>query len=97
MYGGGGPVLFQKCAFMVLQLVEYYMDRFTRADMGLMAVLSRSIWLRRNKFIFENIFTHPQQVYKDSVDSLDDFQKCNVQDEVGITSHGELPQAIHGW
>jgi hypothetical protein len=49
------------------------MDRFTKAEMGLMAVLSRSIWLRRNKFIFENIFTHPQQVYKDPGDSLDDF------------------------
>lgn len=59
--------------FFFLQLVEYCMDRFTKAEMGLMSIFSRSIWLRRNKFIFENIFTHPQQVYNDSVDSLDDF------------------------
>jgi hypothetical protein len=64
---GGGSVLFQKCAFMgdsFLQVVDNCMDRFTKEDLGLMTVISRRIWLRRNKFIFENNFTHPQVVYK---------------------------------
>jgi hypothetical protein len=59
---GGGSVIFQKSAFLgntFMQLVEFCLDQLNTEDMGLMVVLSCGIWLRRNKLIFESIFTHP--------------------------------------
>jgi hypothetical protein len=88
---GGGSVLFQKCAFMgdsFLQLVDYCIDQFTKADMSLMTIISRRIWLRRNKFIFENNFTHPHMVFKEAVDSLDEFFRYNSKEEESVNING---------
>jgi hypothetical protein len=52
---GGGLVIFQKCAFLgdtFMQLVEFCLDRLNTEELSLMAVISRRIWLRRNKFVF---------------------------------------------
>jgi hypothetical protein len=60
-----------------MQLVEFCLDRFSNDDMCLMAVLSRRIWLRMKKFIFESTFTPPQVVYQDTVISFEEYRRYN--------------------
>jgi len=59
---GGGSMIFQKCAFngeTIMQFMEFCMDRMRAEELNLMVVIAMRIWLRRNKFIFESLFTHP--------------------------------------
>jgi hypothetical protein len=72
-----------------MQLLEYCIERFSSEDLDLMAVISRRIWLRRNPFIFDNIFTPPQTVFKESMKSLDDFRKYNKKEEAFVIYGGE--------
>jgi hypothetical protein len=86
-------VQFQKCSFMgdnFIQLVEYCIERFSSEDLDLKAVISRRIWLRRNQFIFDNIFTSPQTVFKEFMESLDDFRRYNKKDEELVIYGGIL-------
>jgi hypothetical protein len=56
---GCGPKFFQKSyswGATCMEIVEGFMDRFRGEDMGLMAVLARRIWLRRNTLVFEGFF-----------------------------------------
>ncbi len=83
---GGGSILFQKSYFMgdnFMQFMEYSMDRFSKEDVGLLATIARRIWLRRNKFIFENLFTPPQVVYKEASDAYSDYCRVHLQEEHG--------------
>jgi hypothetical protein len=70
-----------------MQLVEFCLDRFSIEDMELMAVLSRRIWLRRNKFIFDSIFTHPQVIFSEAVALLDEYRMCNRREDELNTSN----------
>jgi hypothetical protein len=80
---GGGSMIFQKCAFLgdtFMQLVEFCLDRLNSEEFSLMAVISRRIWLRRNKFIFESLFTHPRVVFNEAVSSLEEYRRFNSRD-----------------
>ncbi|XP_062147743.1 uncharacterized protein LOC133856702 [Alnus glutinosa] len=88
---GGGTLIFQKTVFVgetFMQLVEFCMGRFSIRDMELMAVLSRRIWLRRNKFIFESIFTPPQVIFSEAVALIDEYRRYNKREDEPITSDG---------
>jgi hypothetical protein len=50
----------------------------------------RRIWFRRNKFVFDKIFTHPPVVFKEAVDSLEDFRRYNRRDKETMNSNGVL-------
>jgi ribonuclease HI len=41
-----------------------------------MAVISRRIWLRRNSWVFEGVFAHPDNVMNDSISAQDDYRRC---------------------
>jgi len=69
-----------------MQLMEYCIERFSSEDLDLMAVISRRIWLRRNHFIFDNIFTPPQTVFKES---LDDICRYNKKEEAFVIYGGD--------
>ncbi|XP_042980109.1 uncharacterized protein LOC122310294 [Carya illinoinensis] len=50
-------------------------------------IVARSIWLRRNKLLFEGSFLHPNQVLKQASQSLEDFKDAVVdmpQNRIGI-------------
>jgi hypothetical protein len=55
--------------------------------MELMVVLSRRIWLRRNRFIFESIFTHPQVVFTKAVALLDEYHRYNRRQDEHIINN----------
>lgn len=40
-------------------------------------MVARGVWFRRNKWLFEAIFIHPNEVYKSAVVSLEEFRICN--------------------
>jgi hypothetical protein len=87
----GRSVIVQKCAFMgdsFMQLMEYCMDRLSIEDMGIMVVLSRKIWLMRNKFIFENIFAQPHVVFNEAVESLEEYRRYNRREEEQVNLGG---------
>jgi hypothetical protein len=44
-------------------LFVYCMERSSLADLDLMSVVARRIWLRRNALVFEERFDHPNVVY----------------------------------
>jgi ribonuclease HI len=92
-------VPFQKYSFMednFMQLMEYCIERFSSEDLDLMAVISRRIWLRRNHFIFDNIFTPPQTVFKES---LDDICRYNKKEEAFVIYGGDSSShlLLKGW
>jgi hypothetical protein len=45
-----------------------------------MAIISRRIWLRRKRLAFEGVFTQPSDVFKEVVNSLADFKRCNSRE-----------------
>jgi hypothetical protein len=99
---GEGFILFQKSSFMgenFMQFMEYCMDRFSKEDVGLLATIARRIWLRRNKFIFENFFTHPQVVYKEAYEAYGNYCRVHLQEEHGghIREVTEPPVALTNW
>jgi hypothetical protein len=77
-----------------MQLMEYCIERFSSEDLDLMAVISWRIWLRRNQFIFYNIFTPPQTIFKESMESLDDFRRYNKKEEELVIYGGETSSHI---
>jgi hypothetical protein len=99
---GSGSMIFQKCAFngdTIMQFMEFCMDRLRAEDLNLMAVIARRIWLRRNKFIFEFLFTHPGIIFSKAMDHLEEYQRCNKKEY--IYSSGDLmphlPWLRTGW
>jgi hypothetical protein len=61
-------------------LFEHCMERFDRKDLALMAVVARRISLRRNAYVFEGKFDHPNGLYLEAVASLDEFRRCNLKE-----------------
>jgi hypothetical protein len=69
------------------------MGRFNREELSLFAVLSRGIWLRGNRFIFEGDFTPPNVILTDASKSLEDFKRCWNVAKV-LMQNGESTPAI---
>jgi hypothetical protein len=42
---------------------EDCLQRFSKENLELLAVLARGIWFRKNKYVFEGVLTHPDEVY----------------------------------
>lgn len=59
-------------------------ERLTEEDFDLMACLARQIWLRRNKMVFEDKFSHPKLVFKAACDQLE-FHKQACQGVQGVS------------
>jgi hypothetical protein len=60
---------FQKFCFAgadFQSLFAYCMERCTKDELDLMATTARRIWLRRNAWIFEQRFEHPDIVYSEA-------------------------------
>jgi hypothetical protein len=79
--------------------MEFCMNQLRAEDLNLMAVIARRIWLWRNKFIFESLFTHPQIIVSEALAHLEEYQRCNKKED--ILSSGDLmphpPRPRTGW
>jgi hypothetical protein len=40
------------------------------------------IWFRRNTYVFEDVFTHPDEVYATAVESLREYKFCKQSDQI---------------
>jgi ribonuclease HI len=76
-------------------LVAYCVERGTKEELELMAVIARRIWLRRNAWLFERRFDHPNTVYNEALRSLVEFKRCNIKEQESSVSVGrEEAQSI---
>jgi hypothetical protein len=77
---GGDSSPFHKCASQgvhFMQVFDHCMGRFNREELCLFVVVSRGIWLHRNRFIFEGKFTPPNVVFSEASKSLEEFIRCH--------------------
>jgi len=82
---GCGPILFQKCPSMFIDMVELVSFLFNRLNDDLLSLtiaVFRSIWLRRNKLIFEEQFSSPMTVFKEASKFFEDFKKVNMKEHL---------------
>ncbi|XP_042944818.1 uncharacterized protein LOC122278700 [Carya illinoinensis] len=49
-------------------------ENLSQEQLEFVATVMRKIWLRRNQFVFENVFIDPKILFKQVVDSLVEFQ-----------------------
>jgi hypothetical protein len=49
-------------------------------DLELVVVVAQKIWFRRNGVVHDDVFIHPQQVFREASLSLDEFQRTTVND-----------------
>lgn len=99
---GIGSMIFQKCAFngdMIMQFMEFCLDRLKIEELNLMAVIARRIWLGRNKFIFESLFSHPWIIYSEVMAHLEEYQRCNKKggDLSSVEIMQTIPRPQTGW
>ncbi|XP_041020422.1 uncharacterized protein LOC121262053 [Juglans microcarpa x Juglans regia] len=62
------------CEDNLLKLIEKLMQKLSKEEMEEVAMIMRSLWLRRNQFIFENNFTSPGQVISAAREQIREFK-----------------------
>jgi hypothetical protein len=80
-----GPTKLQKGigeGITFVHVVEEMIGRCDLAELEILAVVARKIWFRRNSVVHGGDFIHPTHVFRDAINSLEDFQKANTQDIV---------------
>ncbi|KAF5477697.1 hypothetical protein F2P56_004314 [Juglans regia] len=55
------------------------MQKLEAEDLEIVAVVMRSLWQRRNLFIFENIFNGPESLLRKAKTVLEDFKEAQLQ------------------
>jgi len=81
---GSSVSVFQKYCYAGTNfkgLLAFCMERGTKEELELMAVIARSIWLRRNAWLFERRFDHPNTVYCGASKILLEYKRCNAKEE----------------
>jgi hypothetical protein len=84
---------FQKCNTHLssfVHLLEYSLQRFSKDQVELLAVVARKVWLRRNSLVFEGVFRHPKEVLEEAFLSLEDFRKWNSLEESNVMQSGSV-------
>jgi hypothetical protein len=74
---GSGSIVFQKCPSMfsgMVELVSFLFNRLNDDLLSLMVAVFCSIWLRRNKLVFEEHFYSPLTVFNDASRHYEDFR-----------------------
>jgi hypothetical protein len=69
--------------------------RLDLEDMELFAMVAQRIWFRRNRFVFEGVFTPPNCLIRGAKEALQDFKKAH--DSSFILSHPNPPSLSHQW
>ncbi|KAF5450671.1 hypothetical protein F2P56_031001 [Juglans regia] len=79
----------QKWSVMVVDFMDLWDRLCMKMNSGLLeevAMILKGIWNRRNKYVFENVFSSPAQVYEGAIHSLDGFRnalKCKKANSSG--------------
>jgi hypothetical protein len=75
---------FQKCCVSGVTFKEIFEDglqRFSKENLELLIGVARGIWFRRNKFVFEGTFTHPDEVYTVAVRFIREYKESKQLDQ----------------
>lgn len=65
----------------LLSLWERLSQKLNKTEMEVIAAIMRSLWIRRNAFIFEKKFTSPSCVIRSANDALNEFQQVQALSE----------------
>ncbi|XP_042942755.1 uncharacterized protein LOC122276934 [Carya illinoinensis] len=78
---GQGHVFFQKSTLREASFKELYERLILQCERDLLdmfSVIARSIWLRRNKLLFEGSFLHPNILLRQATQSLEEFKTAQA-------------------
>jgi ribonuclease HI len=78
------------------------MNRFEEEDFGMFIQLTRQIWLRRNKWLYEGTFTSPNDIVNATANYAEDFKLANEKPipKVYVNENGQDEKwtaPTHGW
>ncbi|XP_040996238.1 uncharacterized protein LOC121242452 [Juglans microcarpa x Juglans regia] len=76
-----GPMVFQKSSNRgsnFKELFEYLQSSSNQISMEVFCVIARGIWLRRNKLVFDDLFSHPTSVANQAIKALEDFNSVQI-------------------
>ncbi|XP_041001018.1 uncharacterized protein LOC121246799 [Juglans microcarpa x Juglans regia] len=89
-----GSKKFQKAAFTHKEFGEIFMHMFQRlgnSEISLFAEITKMLWMRRNKLIFEDSFTTPSILMMRATQEFNDFQQlCTKQ--LNSRNHDRMAQ-----
>jgi len=89
---------FQKCSWEVFsfrELFECCNYSFDKENVELLVFVARAIWFRRNKMLFEGLFTYPDEVFYGALNSLAESKDCQHIDFPQQSSVSNLNQNAH--
>lgn len=61
-----------------LQLFSEMISRCDKEDVELFATTARKLWVRRNMVVHGGNFNHPNQVLKEAMTAVEDYQRLNT-------------------
>jgi hypothetical protein len=97
---GSGFMVFQKCASSfpgIVELVSFLFNRLDDDFLSLMVAVFRSIWMRRNKLVFEGQFSSPLTVFKDASRHHEEYRSTLKKDEMARQLHSSTLNSSKSW
>jgi hypothetical protein len=82
---GSGSMVFQKCPSSfpgMVEIVSFFFNRLDDDFLSLMVAVFCSIWMRRNKLVFEGQFSFSLTVFKDASRRHEEYQSALKKDEM---------------
>jgi hypothetical protein len=77
---GASQRVFQKSSFIVpdfFHVAELLYVKCGEDDFRLFAEIARKIWMRRNAYIYEGTFTHPNGIVRDAERAVNEYEQVN--------------------
>ncbi|XP_040987746.1 uncharacterized protein LOC121235462 [Juglans microcarpa x Juglans regia] len=74
-----------------------------QGELEKVAAIMRKIWLRRNKFVFEEVFSNPYKIIRTVLDNLEEYQRaekdlvCNLSSAVSGRAVVKWKRPSEGW
>jgi hypothetical protein len=96
-----GPVIFQKSFYEGLefiQVAEGMRRKCDALDFKFYVGIIRRLYQRRNEFIREGIFTHPNSILKQAMENLEAYEQVQGEELVSAsTGLMNAPPAMYKW
>jgi ribonuclease HI len=69
-----------------LGMVQELMTKLEGENLQLALTVARFIWLRGNRFVFEELFTAPSQVARQAMESCEGFNEATVGSQISVVA-----------
>jgi hypothetical protein len=101
---GASKRVFQKSSFIVLDffhVAELLYVKCGDDDFRLFAEIARKIWMRRNAYIYEGTFTHPDGIVRDVERAVNEYEQVNKtegqQSAKSVSRQVQWTKPEEGW